>query len=297
MVSIRSRISAAINHTIVGDIIVRAAEFWNGVRYPVGLIGRRNISFRGNAKSVVLVVAAHPDDEVLGVGNTLARHRSQGDRVIVVFSTNGAGGNWRDAIRDRGQFCATRFSEACEALGVIGIPVEDIGCLGFPDGGLHRYLREAARDLARILRECAPSAVYVHALEGGHSDHDMTSYLVQALCNANGFRNLYEWCEYNMDIPLGSAIGCARFAADPYIASFGRPPSAVAGGEIQAKRMMLEKYASQAGIIRNYPFLDEGLRTANPENLWRRLKYFTEFSAVRLVFLSGLVRGVRKRTP
>ena len=37
----------------------------------------------------VLVLAPHPDDEVLGVGGTLARYAAQGERTIVVIFSNG----------------------------------------------------------------------------------------------------------------------------------------------------------------------------------------------------------------
>jgi LmbE family N-acetylglucosaminyl deacetylase len=33
----------------------------------------------------ILVIAAHPDDEILGVGATMAKHRSQGDNVKVLI--------------------------------------------------------------------------------------------------------------------------------------------------------------------------------------------------------------------
>ena len=37
----------------------------------------------------ILVVAAHPDDEVLGCGGTMARHAKNGDKVHIVFMSNG----------------------------------------------------------------------------------------------------------------------------------------------------------------------------------------------------------------
>ena len=120
---------------------------------------------------------------------------------MVVFTTNGAGGNWRDGIGASGGLAARRFAEACAALGEIGIPADDVMCLGFPDGGLQRYVREAARDIERLMSEYAPSVVYVHALEGGHRDHDVTSYIVQALRARNDIRAVYEWPGRPLQIP------------------------------------------------------------------------------------------------
>ena len=37
----------------------------------------------------ILVVAAHPDDEVLGCGATLAKHSMDGDEVHILFLTDG----------------------------------------------------------------------------------------------------------------------------------------------------------------------------------------------------------------
>ena len=43
----------------------------------------------------ILVVAAHPDDEVLGCGGSIARHVSRGDNVAVLSMTDGVGGERR----------------------------------------------------------------------------------------------------------------------------------------------------------------------------------------------------------
>ena len=43
-------------------------------------------------KDRVLVVAAHPDDEVLGMGGTLLKHYRDGDEISVIFMSDGVTG-------------------------------------------------------------------------------------------------------------------------------------------------------------------------------------------------------------
>ena len=43
----------------------------------------------------VFVVAAHPDDEVLGCGGTLLKHVDEGDKVYVLFVTEGVSGRYK----------------------------------------------------------------------------------------------------------------------------------------------------------------------------------------------------------
>ena len=52
----------------------------------------------------ILVVAAHPDDEVLGCGGTIAKHASKGDHVQILIVAEGATSRQiqrdRDAVKD-----------------------------------------------------------------------------------------------------------------------------------------------------------------------------------------------------
>jgi len=49
----------------------------------------------------VLVVAAHPDDEVLGMGGTIARHADRGDVVRIVCVTDGSSSQYPGDSADR----------------------------------------------------------------------------------------------------------------------------------------------------------------------------------------------------
>lgn len=65
----------------------------------------------------VLVVAAHPDDEILGMGGTIARHVKQGDEVTVVWVTDGSSTQYPD----RPEIIERKYREAGAALETLGV--------------------------------------------------------------------------------------------------------------------------------------------------------------------------------
>ena len=75
----------------------------------------------------VLVVVAHPDDEVLGCGGTIARHASAGDKVVVLCLGDGVSS--RDAIREVD--LERRREAALKAASIMGI--HELRCLSYPD--------------------------------------------------------------------------------------------------------------------------------------------------------------------
>ena len=81
--------------------------------------------------SRVLVVVAHPDDEVIGIGGLLAFHGRRGDEVEVVHATRGGGGD-PEARHD--DIEALRQQEVEEALATLGVGAPRD--LGFEDGSL-----------------------------------------------------------------------------------------------------------------------------------------------------------------
>lgn len=287
MLHVKTHLKKALQRTTVPDTVVRLIEGARGIRHPGTLIGRRNFPPPRDSGGGVLVFAAHQDDEVLGLGLTLAKHRSHGDRVTVVFTTNGAGGNWKENNAMKRAVSAARFREACDALAVIGIDAAEIVCLGFPDGGLHRYIPEASEDIATLIRAIVPHTIYVHAMEGGHLDHDVTAFVVQEICARLSIEPVFEWAEYNIEARGGRPISDARFASDPYVPEFECAPTPFDQSEFTSKQEMLAKYASQAVSIRYYPFRSEILRKARPIHLLPRLAHFTRLSQGRLRALIG----------
>ena len=103
--------------------------------------------------SRVLVVAAHPDDEVLGMGGTIAVHADRGDRVRILVVTDGSSSQYPGDAETRSQ----KEGEALTAAAELG--VDDYVHLDLPDMRLdtlahvdvNRVVEEHVRDLAAEL--------------------------------------------------------------------------------------------------------------------------------------------------
>jgi LmbE family N-acetylglucosaminyl deacetylase len=92
----------------------------------------------------VLVLAPHPDDEVLGAGGVLREAARRGLPVRVVFLTHGDSNEWsflayrkRPVLTPAGALAmgAIRHQEALAAAAVLGVPAQDLIFLGYPDFG------------------------------------------------------------------------------------------------------------------------------------------------------------------
>lgn len=114
----------------------------------------------------VVVLAPHPDDEIIGCGGALAMHAARGDRVTVVHLTDGGAGDHER--RASGPIGAVRRAEAIAAGLEVGI--EDYRALGFPDGGLVPSAPFAS-GLAGLLETLRPDVLYVPSPFELHPDH------------------------------------------------------------------------------------------------------------------------------
>jgi LmbE family N-acetylglucosaminyl deacetylase len=103
----------------------------------------------------VLVIAAHPDDEVLGMGGTIALHTARGDEVRVLVVTDGSSTQYPGDSDTR----ARKEEEARKAAAELG--VQDYVHLDHPDMRLDTLEHvEVNRILEEQLRDLAPEIVY-----------------------------------------------------------------------------------------------------------------------------------------
>lgn len=115
----------------------------------------------------VLVIAPHPDDEVLGVGGTIAKHTSQGDEVTITVVSEGVSAQYSDPkMKDvRRKAC----KEACKLLGVERIQFFDL-----PDAKLMESgLVEITKVVNESMNEFSPDILYAPDRSELHMDHRM----------------------------------------------------------------------------------------------------------------------------
>jgi LmbE family N-acetylglucosaminyl deacetylase len=132
--------------------------------------------------STVLVLAAHPDDEVLGVGGAIARHAAAGDRVHIVIAAEGA--TARDATRDagarRGEIEQLKHAARCAAQ---ELGATSVGFLGFPDNRCDSVdLLDLVKAVEAAMAELRPSTVYVHHGGDLNVDHRLLHEAAATAC-------------------------------------------------------------------------------------------------------------------
>lgn len=131
----------------------------------------------------LLCVLAHPDDESLGTGGTLARYAAEGVETYVVTATRGERGRFGYGGERPGPEIvgAAREAELTAAASVLG--VREVRILGYPDGELASVDPvEAQEAIATELRRIRPHVVISFGPDGGygHPDHIAISQLTTA---------------------------------------------------------------------------------------------------------------------
>jgi LmbE family N-acetylglucosaminyl deacetylase len=125
-----------------------------------------------------MAVLAHPDDESLGVGGTLAKYASEGIDVFLLTATRGDGGRYRNhQPGDAGHpgpsaLAAIRERELRAAASVLG--VQDVALLDYRDRHLDRANPgQVVAAIVQHLRRVQPDVVITFGPDGayGHPDH------------------------------------------------------------------------------------------------------------------------------
>lgn len=138
--------------------------------------------------NTVLVIAAHPDDEILGVGATLARHVAEGDDVHALILCEGMSLRYPDAEED---FLA---GEARAAAQIVGF--KSLTMAGLPDQRLDQLsLIEIVAPIEQQIRALQPNIVYTHWRGDINKDHVLVyeASLVATRCKEKSIDKIYAY--------------------------------------------------------------------------------------------------------
>ncbi|MGI8617869.1 MAG: PIG-L deacetylase family protein [Gemmatimonadaceae bacterium] len=120
----------------------------------------------------ILVVCAHPDDEVLGAGGTIARHAMEGDEIEVAVLATGVTSRGGDTATLARQLDVLRAS-ARRASALMGVRALHLG--DFEDQGMDAVrLLHVVREVESHIRRVRPQTVYTHHHGDLNADHRVT---------------------------------------------------------------------------------------------------------------------------
>jgi methionyl-tRNA formyltransferase/LmbE family N-acetylglucosaminyl deacetylase len=161
-------------HTFAGDgvpILIERAKIATGVQLP-----RARHRLHDPFRETVLCVAAHPDDEVLGLGGTLILHARAGADVIVLIMSEG-----EEEKLDGTPRCQTRRQSAEEAAKIMG--TREIVFRDFPDQRLDAIpIIDMIKAVESAIDTYRPATVYCHHGGDANSDHNVVFRAVYAAC-------------------------------------------------------------------------------------------------------------------
>ena len=149
----------------------------------------------------LVVVAPHPDDEVLACGGLMAMHQAQGGEVVVVSVSDGEASHgiclqWQSAA-----LAAKRHHELLQGLHRLGLQQTAVHRLALPDGAIAAHAAKLESALMALLK---PLDVVVTTWRlDGHPDHEATAKATARACAKLGCRLMeapvwmWHWAKVN----------------------------------------------------------------------------------------------------
>lgn len=180
-----------------------------------------------------LIVAPHPDDEIIGAAGLIRTLTTRGVRVRVVIVSDGAGSHRGSVAWPRARLVAARRRESLHALRRLQVAAPRVTFLDLPDGALAEQAARCRRVLRRVAARDGCDLIVGPADTDGHPDHRAVAAALR------GVRGRVRRLDYQVWPPRARRAVRARSIAVP--------------GGSPMKRSLIRMHRTQLGIIRDDP--------------------------------------------
>ena len=160
----------------------------------------------------IVVVAAHPDDEVFGCGGTLLKHRQAGHKIHLLWMTNGVDAreenNLDDLLkRDSGCVKAIEFIQA-----------DTVKKLNFPDNRMDSIaLLDVVKEIELFFSKVQPDIVYTHFANDLNVDHCIVAKAVMTASRPGSSTFVSDVYSFEVASSTEWSIGDEKFIPDTYV--------------------------------------------------------------------------------
>jgi len=159
----------------------------------------------------VLVIAAHPDDETIGMGGTIHKLSLLGSRVRVVFLSDGVGS--RDAIRES---LDGRRAAAINALRFLNC--SDVHFYDYPDNSMDSVpLIDIVKTVEKCINGFNPTVLFTHFPHDLNVDHRITSQACLVAARPKVNRNIKSLLYFEVQSSTEWNFGASQFIPNMFV--------------------------------------------------------------------------------
>lgn len=217
----------------------------------------------------ILVIAAHPDDEVLGCAGTIARSIAEGSEVYVAFMTDGVSS--RSEVYNG---ATERLASAKKALELLGATL--IHHHNFPDNKMDSVpLLDVIQCVENVVEKIQPEIIYTHYHGDLNVDHHITNQAVITACRPQPGCSIKEI--YAFEIPSSTewqVPGLHNFVPNVYID---------VTSQINLKREALEIYSEEMRAVPHCRSIENVIRLNAYRGNSVGISYAEAFSLIRFI--------------
>ena len=199
----------------------------------------------------ILILVAHPDDEVVACATAIARARAGGATVSALYLTHGCLARetmWSWQRKNYETIVARRRTEAETAALALGI--QPVGWSSRPARHLWREMPQVFREVDAAIAQYRPDQIWVPAYEGGNPDHDALNAIG---LKCKGRLSVLEFAEYTY---FGGKVRSQSFISSEETARVIQ----LTPEEAKAKRKILALYTSEKGNLSSLKVKQESYR-------------------------------------